>query len=151
GDAFDGRAVAHADSAGGRATFSVDALSAGGPFDLVRAFVGGVAAGTNAAETRAAVGAPAAELGAAAGLEGAAFVTGLPSENDAAAALAGNTAVSARIAPDRALGLAVLGGGVADDAAAASITFESAVVVQIDTSQLSATGELLVGLLDPIA
>ena len=106
-------------------------------------------AGASTVESRAAVGEPTPSLALAAGLQSAAFGTGLPSNADALAALAGNTDVDIVLDPAHALGLVVLGGGVASDADATSITFDSSVAFQLDLSQLSATGQLVVGLLDP--
>jgi hypothetical protein len=82
-------------------------------------------------------------------LQGAAFGTGLPSPVDAQAALAGNANATAALAASHALGLVVLGGGVASDANATSITFDSSVAFHLDLSQLSSSGSLVVGFLDP--
>jgi hypothetical protein len=110
---------------------------------------GGPQQGTSAVESRAAVGSPAPGFGLAAGLQGVAFGTGLPSAADALAALVGNANVDIVLDPEDALGLVVLGAGVAGDGDASATTFESTVAFQLDLAQVSSTGSLLVGLLDP--
>jgi hypothetical protein len=150
--AFDGSARARASfDEAGHGSLTADARSGGGAITSLQARSAGStpSAGPAAVETQAGVGTPAPSLFAAAGLQGAAFATGLPSQSDTQAALAGNADVAAALgAPSNALGLVVLGGGVDGDAGPTSITFTSEAAFSFDVSQLALTQSLFVGLLD---
>jgi hypothetical protein len=145
-----GRAAASASASEGNGVFA-QASSFGGLVKLLEAQTSSsLTGGSVAAEAGAVVSGPAHDLASVDHLQGAAFATGLPSTADALAALAGRAnSAAAMLGSGHALGLVALGGGVASDADATSITFESSVAFQLDLSQLSSSGSLVVGLLDP--
>jgi hypothetical protein len=84
------------------------------------------------------------------GLNSAAFVEGLPSSADIAAAAAGNPTVLAAFAhPGEALGLMTLGAGSAGTQNILTNTYTSIAAFQIDTSQLGSFTDVKVGLFNP--
>ncbi len=110
------------------------------------------------AQSRASVRGAVPAAGLAAGLEAASFVTGLPTNADALAALAGDNRVqrtfniageTPSIPISTVFGINTLSGGYGASAAGAAFTYSSSAAYSIDLSTTT-LDRLVVGLLDPM-
>ena len=119
---------------------------------VVRATAIAPIASTSVAEAQASTAKPAPAADSAVGKEAASYITALPSDIDARAALADNLEVAQDFDVGGAsdiLGQVVLGGGYSDSGSGISQTYISRAYFDLDmTSLLGNSQDLMLGLLD---